>query len=96
MLSIDANAKNAIREGAVKVANEELEKLRNYGGSAIYIVSGNSTKTVPFRKSTFQYNLSKIVTPEGTSGKSFRINLNIAWSYKGINYSYNTETIVGR
>ena len=88
----DANIRNAIRNEASKIAQEEMDNQRNLAASGIgSIVSSTVTVNRSFRNMTLPYTVANVVTPQGSSR---RITMTISWSLKGQNYSYSAETLV--
>jgi Tfp pilus assembly protein PilV len=100
MVSIDSNMTNILRDEAVSIAEMSMNEARNVpfddlaaGTSILPPVQRN------FRNiANFQYNVSRTVTPLGSSNK--QIDITVQWNWKdrtvanGNPYTHSITTIV--
>lgn len=89
----DISTKNALRDEAVKIAQEYSEKYRSMKYENINIGSQNYTIMRPIRNSTVSYAVN-INTTSAIGGNMKKINITVSWNYKGKTYSYTTETLI--
>ncbi len=92
IMATDANVKVSLRDNAVKLATDELEDYRNMAVASIQLGTSSSVKTMRFKNSDFNYTVQRIGTP--TTGNSVRMQINVSWSYRSSQYTYNTSTII--
>ncbi|MGQ9745071.1 MAG: type IV pilus modification PilV family protein [Dissulfurimicrobium sp.] len=90
--SVIANNKtNVLRDEAINVAEEEMNRLKGLPFNSI--VSGNpGSVTRNIRSGTITYNLNDTVTAITTNIK--RIDVAVAWSDKAVNYQHTISSIV--
>jgi len=87
----DFSTRNLIRDEAIKIAQETLEKYRYKNFDDIN--SENKTVTRQIRNNNITFNVSTTVTDE-VAGEMKRVTAYISWNYKGKNYSYQIETLI--
>lgn len=94
---VDYNANNAVRQEAVKIAQEVMEDSRNqtYGSLSL------GTTVLPtvqrqFRKWQQSYQVTRTVQKNPTTDFTRKIQVTVQWTYRGRNHSYSLESIVKR
>lgn len=91
LLGIDSNMKNVLRDEAVRVAEEEMNTVRNTSFAAIANSAGNVTREA--RKANVTYTVNRVVTALNADNK--QVDVSVAWNWKGRSYTHITSTIVG-
>ncbi|MBF0342921.1 MAG: prepilin-type N-terminal cleavage/methylation domain-containing protein [Nitrospirae bacterium] len=96
MYSMSSNVKNTLREMAVTVTQEEMDKLRGLAKTAdlSLVQTGSSTYNVTrrYKNMDFQYTVAKNVWT--TAGNSRGADITVTWSYQGQNFSHHSRTYI--
>lgn len=96
LVGIDSNVRNLLRDEAVSVAQQQMDKARNVAYDAL--VSGTETVRRNIRNlkdpdnpsENIPFNTTTTVT-ELSNNK--QINILVTWQWKGTNYSHSITTI---
>lgn len=91
LLGIDSNMKNVLRDEAVRVAEEEMNTVRNTPFAAIANSAGNVTRDA--RKANVTYTVTRMVAALNADNK--QVDVSVDWNWKGQSYTHITSTIVG-
>lgn len=99
MAAVDYNQNNAIRNGAVKLAQEQQEAIRNMPfASLATIPQGEAGKVIvqrQFRKSLVSYDVIRNLqsTNIGTNNLTL-VGITVRWQFKNRSHTYTLETMV--
>jgi len=87
---MNRNVENSLADEAVKIANEEIERLRN---SPFTFTTGTTTSTVTrqVRNFTQTFNISDAFVVWGTVA---RVTVTVSWTYGGKTHSRQVVTVV--
>lgn len=90
LLGIDSNMRNVLRDEAVRVAEQDMDTVRNAPFASI----GNSTSSVTrdLRNADVPYSVTRTVNTLNTDNK--QVSISVGWTWKGQNYVHNISTIV--
>jgi type IV pilus assembly protein PilV len=98
----EANTKNFLRENAIKIAQEKIEKVRTMardtatGGGWDQIEAATTTKTITFKNITVTYTLIQTILPPAPPAppaspvNSKTVGLQVKWQYRQPWYYYPT------
>lgn len=92
MAAADHNLGNALRDEAIKIAQEKLENAR----AAQYALILNEDVQVQrqVRKTLYPFRVTTNVTSLGTSSSLRMITVTVQWTFKNATRSHISETIV--
>lgn len=110
LVSIDANMTNVLRDEAVSVAEERMTVHRNASFGDLLMTDTNGVSNNPGSfvvDTTVQRNVRNISNITFTStkrvddlgslnGDNKQVEINVAWTWKGQNYTHSISTIVRR
>ena len=85
----DYNLGNALRNEAVKIAQEQLENTRVGRYDLIAPASFQIQRQLRKNPQTFQ-----VTTTVTTNDTLRQVNVNVQWTYKNRTHSYSAETII--
>lgn len=95
LVSIDANMINVLRDEAIRIAEEQMNKTRNTNFDAL--VAGTTTVPVTrdLRKITaFSYTVTRTIADLNPDNK--RIDITVTWTWKGNPYTHEIISILRR
>lgn len=95
LVSIDANMINVLRDEAIRIAEEQMNKTRNTNFDAL--VAGTTTVPVTrdLRKITaFSYTVTRTIADLNPDNK--RIDITVTWTWKGNPYTHEITSILRR
>lgn len=95
LVSIDANMINVLRDEAIRIAEEQMNKTRNTNFDAL--VAGTTTVPVTrdLRKITaFSYTVTRTIADLNPDNK--RIDITVEWTWKGNPYTHEITSILRR
>ncbi|MGC8736624.1 MAG: type IV pilus modification PilV family protein [Dissulfurimicrobium sp.] len=94
--AIANNKTNVLRDEAINVAEEEMNRLKDLPFASLAATAPNWTNPVSvvrnIRSGQINYNTSDRVTDITTDIK--RIDVQVTWSDKGINYQHTISSII--
>jgi prepilin-type N-terminal cleavage/methylation domain-containing protein len=90
LLGIDSNMRNVLRDEAVRVAEEDMDTVRNAPFASI--ANSTSSVTRDLRNADIAYTVDRTVNTLNTANK--QVNVSVGWTWKGQNYVHNISTIV--
>jgi type IV pilus assembly protein PilV len=87
------NLENTMRNEAMRIAESEIENLRN----TAFGLLATGAKPAPgvqriIRNLTVNYQVAWTVSP--LSANSTAVQVNVIWSFKGINHRHDASTII--
>jgi type IV pilus assembly protein PilV len=87
------NLENTMRNEAIRIAEARIETLRNTNFSSL-VTGAEPAPGVQkiIRNLTVNYQVAWTVSP--LSGNSTAIQVNVTWSFKGINHRHDASTII--
>ena len=92
MKAYNINQELALREAAIEIANDRIERLRSEDFSTI---SSNSTTVMrQIKKASIPYSVNTTVTSL-YGGELKSVTVRVFWNYRGDQKSYNATTIIG-
>ena len=96
MVTMDANARNVIRDEGTRLASDRLNELRYVPADDLDSVYDGSTGTEPrqIRNMTVQYTITNTVTTLATD-KAVRLDVKVEWTWRGQTYDASLSTIRG-
>ncbi len=88
---------NEMRNEAIKIAQEEIERYRNENfesipNTNIDCSSGSSIRR-QIRKTYVDFMIGRRITEEVTDSIK-RVEITVCWNYKGKQYSYTTQSLI--
>lgn len=89
-VAIDANMKNALMDEGVKVAGENMSRMRNIAVANLPSGTTPTTDTRTVRNLSLVYSISTFVN---TSGNLTIINTTVSWPWKGQTYTQTMSTV---
>jgi type IV pilus assembly protein PilV len=92
MAAADHNLANALRDEAVKIAQEQLENART--GQYALVVNGNIPVQKQVRRTLYTFQVTTNVTSGGPSNSLKQVTVTVQWTFKNQNRSHLAETIV--
>ena len=92
MAAADHNLANALRDEAVKIAQEQLENART--GQFALVVNGNIPVQRQVRKTLYTFQVTTNVASGGLSNSLKLVTVTVQWTFKNQNRSHLAETIV--
>jgi type IV pilus assembly protein PilV len=92
MAAADHNLANALRDEAVKIAQEQLENART--GQYALIVNGTVPVQRQMRKTLYTFQVTTNVTSGGPSNSLKLLTVTVQWTFKNATRSHLSETIV--
>jgi type IV pilus assembly protein PilV len=92
MAAADHNLGNALRDEAVKIAQEQLEDART--GQFALVVNGNTPVQRQVRKTLYTFQVTTNVASGGLSNSLKLVTVTVQWTFKNQNRSHLAETIV--
>ena len=95
MAALDHSLGNSLRDGAIKIAQEQVEAARNMPYASIQAIAPTQTVSRQFRKSNWNYTVNTVKA--GTAGFAdgmTRVTVTVQWTFKTRPSSYTLETIV--
>jgi type IV pilus assembly protein PilV len=95
MAALDHSQGNSLRDGAVKIAQEQQEAARNMRYDLIQTIPRTQTISRQFRKSNWDYtvNTNSVGVGAGPTGMT-HVAVTVQWTFKNKTYSYSLETFV--
>lgn len=91
LLSIDHNLRNELRDEATRIAVEEATRVRGLLFSTL-ATAAPAVATRNFRSLSQGYTVTRTVTSPDADTKEILVN--VAYSYRGENFSYDFRTLV--
>ncbi len=88
----ERNLQNALRNEAVHIAQEHLERVRNTRYDAVPVGQNIFPVQRQFRKGFHMFNITQTVVA-GTNMK--HVTVIIQWSFRERNFTYSSETLLG-
>ena len=92
MAAADHNLANALRDEAVKIAQEQLENART--AQYALVVNGNIPVQRQVRKTLYPFQVTTNVTSGGPSNSLKLVTVTVQWTFKNQTRSHLAETIV--
>lgn len=90
MAALEYNLSNDLRNEAMKIAQEQLERARNSTFGGLDVGKTDQTVTRTIRKAPRDFNIERTVW---ATGQIKRLTITIKWKYKK-DRTYTVETIV--
>jgi prepilin-type N-terminal cleavage/methylation domain-containing protein len=84
------NLENTMRNEAMRIAEARIENLRNSDFSLL--ASGTEPAPRTIRNLTVNYQVAWTISP--LSANSTAIQVNVIWSFKGINHRHDASSII--
>jgi type IV pilus assembly protein PilV len=92
MAAADYNLGNALRDEAVKIAQEQLENART--GQFALVVNASVQVQRQVRKALHTFQVTTNVTAGGPSNSLRLVSVTVQWTFKNTTRSHLSETIV--
>ncbi len=91
---MNRNVENSLADEAVKIANEEIENLRNMPFSSL--PSGTTSRTVTRRVRNFNqtFTVTRALTAPSGSTSVYVTTITVNWTYGGKPHSYSATTVI--
>ena len=98
LVSINANMTNVLRDEAVNIAEMSMNESRNTSFDSLAAGTTSGTVSRTLRNITnFSYAVTRTVTNlPPTNPNNKRLDIAVAWTWKGENYTHSITTIVKR
>ncbi|NPA51508.1 MAG: prepilin-type N-terminal cleavage/methylation domain-containing protein [Aquificae bacterium] len=92
------SARNEIRNEAVKVVEQELEKYRNRDFDSILPIAIDCTTTTEkvkrqVRSNYVEFKIGKVITEEVPASVK-KVEITACWEHKGKEYKYKAQTLI--
>jgi type IV pilus assembly protein PilV len=100
LLGFQENLRNALREEAVRIADQKIGDLRARAYTQTFtdplLNAGATTVTVTRILRSFQKDYSVTTTITDLSTDNKQITVKVDWTYKGPTFSHSTTVIMGK
>ena len=96
MVTMDANARNVIRDEGTRLASDRLNELRYVPADDLFSVYDDSTgpEDRQIRNMTVQYTITNTVTTLATD-KAVRLEVKVEWTWREQTFDASLSTIRG-
>ena len=94
-LGINSNARNLLRDEAVRIADMRITVLMNTRfDDLVCCVPIETVVTREFRNFAIDFTPTRTITDLGADNR--RIDITVAWGWRGNNYTHTISTVVRR
>jgi prepilin-type N-terminal cleavage/methylation domain-containing protein len=91
------NLENTMRNESMRIAEAQLEQLRNAQFSGLSVGTTTTTTQIPIRRILVNYTVTRTiqaVSAGGMAPTSLAIRINVQWTYQGITHQHGASTII--